>query len=545
MKRKMGAPQNGERTTANLLISWKTILFAPMTSSRPASFSVVSSRSRRARRRGASLWLFVLSLPIIFGTCGLVIDLGQIHARRAQAQRAADAAALAGAEISGTDNSAFVITTSLDYAKKNGFSAERGDEVIVTPNFDSNADENSADINTVRVQIKHREPVYFAPVAETLLAFMGWSEGAAQFNRVVGTRAVARKLVSLPMQLGGNYGIATGSQAIANNIINGPYSAYDDADPYSGKYLLDGTPNPDYAKTGGLQKFVIHVSPDFISKSTDKKVYVQIFDPDSVNAPGTRYDGYIRQTPVFPDGVTPPPWALTTTKYQIFKKNADGTVNPEPVAQATYGADGDADQKWVTPDGFAVDTEQWGAGDYEVRVSTLDGNTSNGYALRAGPLEGKDMDDLTWNDTYGDKLGTNPDNIAVPMNADGRMTVGFQTNGTATLKLGYVGPRFAGKTVFVRHYDLDIYATALNYVVDTLPNDTFPGTLPTAVIDGQAPQIPGNGIWRTDSITLPDDFKGGNLAAKYEAGVGALGKDGSAWELFGQGDGAGEVHLIE
>ncbi len=480
------------------------------------------------------MWLFVLSLPIIFGVCGLVIDMGQLHAKRAQVQRAGDAAALAGAQQSGIDNT-HAQQDGLKYADINGFSAKRGDEVTVTANYESAAAENAANINTVRVQIKHTEPVYFAPVAETLLTFLGWDSGAAQFSRVIGTKSVARKFVYLPMKTGGNYGIASGSQAIVNNIINGPYSAYDDADPYSGKYLLDGSPNPRYSQFGGYQNFTFHVTEAAKKASSDGKIYLQIYSP----GPGdSGYDSGIRQTPVFPTGTTPPPWALTTTKYEILK---DGKV----IASATYDANSPSTLSWITPDGFALDIGTYGIGDYQVRVSTSDGNTGNAYALRAGPAQGVGMDDATWNDQFGDKLGAAPDNVLVPMNADGRMTIGFQTNGTATLTLGHLGPQWAGKTVQVAHYDLDIGATNLVYTVDTLPDTTFPGTLPQNSIQGNAPQRPGNGIWATDTITLPADFQGGNLSAKYTAGVSDLGKDGSAWELFGAGDGDGFVRLIE
>ena len=472
---------------------------------------------------------------MIFGTCGLVIDLGRLHATRSQAQRAADAAALAGAHTSGTDNTG-VETKALLYAKRNGFSTDRGDSVVVTANFDSGAAANAANINTVRVQIKRNEPVYFAPVAETLLSFLGWSDGAAQFNRVVGTKAVARKFVYLPMSTGGSYGIASGSQSVVNNIINGPYAAYDDADPYSGKYLLDGSLNPRYAEFGGNQNFSFNVSDDFQKNSSDGKVYLQIFDPGATSYP---HNGYIRQTPKFPAGVTAPPYGITTTKYEIIK-------NGNVIASKEYGpgVDSTSDMQWATPDTFALDLNTYGTGDYQVRVSTSDGNTSNNYALRAGPVEGLALDDLAWNDKFGDKLGTDPNNVAVPMAADGRLTIGFQTNGTASLKLGYLGKQFAGRTVQVSHFDLDIGATGLHYTIDSLPNTTFPGSMPQGHIDG-ARNIPGNGLWATDTITLPDDFQGGNLQAQYSAGVNNLGKDGSAWELFGEGDGDGFVRLIE
>lgn len=481
------------------------------------------------------------TLPIICGTCGLVIDVGQLQARRAQAQRAADAAALAGAYVSGTDNSG-VAPKATYYVERNGFSSSRGDTVSIVSNYDTGALLNANPMNTVKVSIAHQEPVYFAPICEALLSFMGWSQGAAAFSRQITARAVARRFVYLPMSTGGNYGVASDSQSVVNDIINGPYSAYDDADPYSGKYLLDGSANPRNSQFGGYQNFTFHVSDTFKTNSSDSKVYVQIFDPDSGN---TDFNTYLRKTPIFPSGVTAPAYATTVTKFDVLKKNADGTLTP--VASKTYygGSDPANDMHWVTPDGFGIDLNVYGTGDYAVRVSTLSGNTGNSYALRAGPVQGLSMGELPWNNTYGDKLGSAPNNIAVPMNADGRLLIGFQTNGTATLKLGYVGPQFAGKTVQVSHFDLDIGATALSYSVDSLPNSTFPGTLPQNSIAGDAPQRPGNGIWATDSITLPSNFQGGNLAAKYTAGVSNLGKDGSAWELFGDGDGPGIVRLIE
>lgn len=475
------------------------------------------------------MYLFVLSLPLIFGACGLVIDLGQLHARRAQAQRAVDAAALAGAHVSGYDNSK-VVPSAVKYAEKNGFSSARGDEILVTTNYESSAAGNAANINTVRVQIKHRESVYFAPVAESLLDFMGWSSGAAQFSRVVGTKAVARKFVYLPMSTGGNYGIASGQDGFITNIINGPFARYNDADPWSSRYLSDGSPNPRYTETGGYSNFTMTIPSDWQTKFPDGKVYLQIYDPDSYNAVNNEFDLYLSPNRRIKDPL--PASKFVKTKYEILK-------NGQVIASATYGGTSDADlaanMKWTTPDGFAVDLNQYGAGNYQVRVSSTDGWTCNDYALRAGPVGGLTMDEHTWNDTYGDKLGANPGNVAAPIQADGRLMVGFRSNGVANLKLGYLGPEFAGRTVQVSHFDLDINSKSVNYVVDSLPGTTYPGKIPDNP----------DGKWSSDSITLPADFKGGNLSAQYAAGVNENGYDGSSWELYGEGDGDGFIRLIE
>ena len=160
-----------------------------------------STQSRRARRRGVSLWLFVATLPLTMGICGMVIDIGQLHARRAQAQRAADAAALAGAIVSGKNNDQ-VVNTANTYAKVNGYdSADPKTKVVVTPNY--NANNGGAISNTVRVWVAHEEPVYFAPIAEILLKVLGWNKGAAVFSHQISASAVAQKKVNLRMNLGG------------------------------------------------------------------------------------------------------------------------------------------------------------------------------------------------------------------------------------------------------------------------------------------------------------------------------------------------------
>lgn len=512
--------------------SWRSA-----SSSAPASSH---ARVSRGRRRGISLWLFVATLPIICGTCGLVIDIGQLQARRAQAQRAADAAALAGAYVSGTDNSG-VEAKAVSYAKLNGFDRDKGDTVSVASNYDSGALEYGVPTNTVKVGIAHQEPVYFAPICEALLSFMGWSSGAATFSRQVTARAVARRFVYIPMSTGGNYGIGSGSEAVVNNVINGPYSRYEDGDPWSVHFLDNGDPNRRYSDTSGYSNFLIKVDPANLSKFSDGKMYVQIFDPDSYES---QYDLYLPLNPgIKPQDLVGRTGPETKTRYELFKQSPSdpNTWSPIPGADITYGgtsqADINANMRWVTPPNFAVDLKTFGAGTYKLRVSTTDGNYSNDYALRAGPVEGTTMTDHLWNQTYGDKLGTAPDNVLVPMTSDGRLVIGFRSNATAQLKLGYLGPQYAGKSVMVTHFDLDINARSLNYVLDSMPTFSQSAHIGTAAQE--------NGHWNRDFVTLPGDFKGGNLSAQYSAGTSGGAFDISSWELFGEGDGPGIVRLIE
>lgn len=53
--------------------------------------------SRIKNERGAYMVFFAILIPILFGCAGLAVDLGNGFARHARLQKAADAAALAGA----------------------------------------------------------------------------------------------------------------------------------------------------------------------------------------------------------------------------------------------------------------------------------------------------------------------------------------------------------------------------------------------------------------------------------------------------------------
>jgi len=141
------------------------------------------------------------------------------------------------------------------------------------------------------------------------------------------------------------------------------------------------------------------------------------------------------------------------------------------------------------------------------------------------------MDDTTWNQTYGDKMGTDPNNVAVPMTAQDHLQLNFTKGGHTTFQLGYVPKDYADKTIGVSKFDVDIGSTDLVYTCDTLPGQSFAGYLPN----------PGNGVWSTDNIKLPAEYKGGNWSATYTAAA----TDTSDWMLLVQGGGNKTVRLVE
>ena len=467
----------------------------------------------RARRRGVSIYIFVLAFPMIIGLLGIVIDLGNLYTKRAQAQRAADAAAIAGAMDSGVSGGN-MFARAREYAALNGYQ----DGVNgATVNVKSNV---AAGDTQLEVTVSRKEAVYFVPILEGFLKATGQSTTAAQFSREVSARGTARTRVSLPLGLGGVYGIADPSKSPVNNSVFGPYSNYNFGDAYSPKFLQDGeTPNPLYAKDAGVGEYILHVTTDYLNKYKD--VALQIYDPDCYDGPNGYDEIRDENKKIKPK---PPGAKHTTTVYELYAPGAT-----TPFATQSYGNDKDADGKWVTPDGFQFTPPA--AGDYKLKVRTTSGSSENGFQLRAGPSAGTSKSDDEWNQTYGDKGGTDPNNVALSIDANDHLQINFTQSGKVKFRLGYVPENQAGKTISVSKFDVDVGSKSIVYTCDALPGKTFPGVLP----------IPSDGVWSTDDIKVPADYAGGNWYAEYTAAKG----DSSTWTLSGAGGDGREVRLIK
>ena len=342
----------------------------------------------RARRRGVSMYIFVLAFPMIVGVLGIVIDLGNLYTKRAQAQRAADAAAIAGAMED--PNKGDVLGKANEYAKLNGYEqGVNGATVKVITDYGASSSE-------VRVVVAREEAVYFAPILEGFLKATGQSQTAAQFSRVVYAEGTATRLVSLPLGLGGIYGVADPARSPVNNSVFGPDANYNFGDAYSPEFLQDGeTPNPLYDKNAGVGEYTMNITSQYLSKYSD--VALQIYDPDCYNGP----NGYDEiRDPNTKIKRAPKGARETVTQYELFDPAGNS------IAKATYGNDKKEDGKWITPDGFKFTPTQ--AGQYKVKVSTLSGSSENGFQLRAGPSEGAAKPDTEWNDVYGDKTAPRP-----------------------------------------------------------------------------------------------------------------------------------------
>lgn len=487
--------------------------------------------------------LFVASLPVIFGITAVVVDMGNLYAKRAATQRAADAAALAGAQewnldyttgAATADSSSNVVRVALQYAALNGYSAANGAIVTVDPAMGNKE-------GKVKVSISRLEPVYFAPVMDLLLG------KDSVYSRNVKANAVAEKTVKLEQPLGGNYGTTTGA---SNPSAFGPYGRHDFGDPYSTKYYLDGSPNDGTKNLGTGFNSDVKYNPNGFDYSvrvpanySSPTMIVQLFDPDTYNVAGDSYDEIRPITPNIQETSDP----ATKTRFSIYRTDDQGNITGAPLATQEYGGSStdvqwDADTRkslgknpWFTPDGFTIPVDTYGK-NYKVRVQTLDGSSENGYNLRVGPPESANAATETeWNNLYGDKGGTDYNNIKVPLVADGKLQMNFTGSGPVIVDLGTVPGTAKAGSLTVSKFDTDIGSQEIRYLCDPPPSNMPAG----GYVGSLANQA--NDTWTLDAINLPADYKGGRWQARYTATKG----DTSSWFLSYTGPGSGAVRLVE
>lgn len=510
-------------------------------------------RRNSSRRRGVAVIYMALSLGSFLGVSALVVDLGSLYTRRTQAQRAADAAALAGVYELGEDGSPSkapdAVRVAKAYAKLNGYDDAKGEVKFVRTgagDLPSGVPANS--LNRVAVQVQREEPLYFLPMFAAVLNVDKKYESVTTSK--VGATAVAEiGIVTPPVDISITGGTPFGStQGAVNPAIFGPYAPYTFGDSYSTYYLPDGSentnPNPNSnnqrGKKFGGYNYKIKIPQDQVGKP----LQLEIFDPDSYSTNGV--DGWDEQRQAFKtdENYTSD---NTKTRFELRKPNGD------LIATATYGGgpgdldddrDGvpDSDLKWTTPDGFTFTPSV--EGEYNLNIKTIDGASENGFQLRIGeahndPALRDPANEADWINVY-DKGGRANGGKGNGLNitATGKAPMNFTRDGDVDIALGNVPGDAAGGKVFVTKYDTDIGAQSIRYRYQPENGSVYDHPTP-----GQVPN-PGNGVTTTDALDVPDTYPG--AGATWFARYVASKSDTSVWEMsFGHKVPPGTVHLVE
>lgn len=448
-------------------------------------------RNRRARRGGVVMVYVAGAIVVVLGVSALAVDMGHLYVRRAAAQNAADAAAMAGAAvlanaIEGTNPTPANATAAAKaYALANGYDTTKG--AILIEQINPPDEKGVYHTTRYKVTLSRPESWFFGGIAVRQSSSRVAATATAQWTPGLVTPS------KIPVGGRGRYGK---SGTAVNLSLFGPFAFYNNGDPYSPRFNQAGTgPNPDHAPNG------VDFDVD-LSNFTGSQLQIEIYDPDCYNNGGPDALQNVRVDEIrngHPGGSS----NITTTKYSLYNDNGTpgNTADDVLIESKSFGNDQSTDMKWNSV--FNVATSQLqGAQKLRLNVQTTDGSSENGFDLRAGPPH-PPMTEAEWSSAYG---------TMVPMSAPGRMPMNFNSNGLVVIDLGFV-PKGATQ-VFVRKFDTDIGGRNIVYRCSTL-SQTFNGV------------TSGNGEWVTDTIPIPANYNGGFWTASYEASA----QDTSAWEM--------------
>jgi Flp pilus assembly protein TadG len=482
-----------------------------------------ASRRRVARRRGGFALVYsAMGLATFLGVTALVVDMGRLYTRRAQAQNAADSAALAGSYWlhKGAEEAS---TQAKLFAEKNGYK-EGSAEVTVRVFMSKGAAPGARQMDSIKVSVQRAEPLYFLPA---FAALIGQSASSSKVGASATSHATFRSVNgNPPISLGADYGATDG---FANPSIFGREGRYSHGDAYSPAFLGDGTtPNegsdsdPRGNKFQGYE-YTLNIASGYATLNGTSQVQVEIFDPDShVAKPEAMIDSWDE----WHTGLNGS-FSHTTTTYELIAPKKDLKDPDVVIATASYGNDPATNLKWTTPNGFTFDTNTYGPGAYKVRVKAGSGTTENGFQFRAGkPHAGlrEPTDNADWKTQYN----YNGTGNGTSFTAQGKAVLNFTKNeGFVELNLGFV-PKEA-TDVFVDKFDTDVGFVSIEYSLKKPgPNGTYvdiPGY--TKFATGQQAR---DGQWApTDVIPVPSGYptEGAYWFATYKAGA----YDTSNWKM--------------
>lgn len=502
----------------------------------------------RGRRRGVAFVYISLIMLMLVGITSYCVDMSWLYSRKAVAQKAADAAALAGAYQLAQGNAAAADPSARQYAaypENGGYNDGDNPETLVIENTTPTASTESVTIgkwnpalaatsppqavahrNWYKVTVSRPEPTFFARIF------------GAQFRRIrVGATATALYETNAELNIKGvgTYGVAPGP---VNLSLFGPDGQYNNGDRYSVRKLANKTDNnPDYngvdANIPEAEKgysFSINLNAAFRSSYT--RAYLQIFDPDCYNkngnadADGTNTIDELRN----PSGGTGSSTNATTTKFKLwYDPDGDGpsAEAPVPGGEKSYGGnatDATTDMKWN--DFFSADLATFSpTGRIRLQVISTAGSSENGFDLRvsqaAVPTSGTDP--------FNTSNGSN-------ITAQGHLPINFNQGGSTVLTLGHIPAEAAGGSMTITKFDTDVTQSGTANTVYYKCNPPAPGQPANGFIG----KLSGQGEYVADTLQLPANYAGGVWTATYTAGQ----QDTSVWDMSYSNSGPGRPGRI-
>lgn len=487
-----------------------------------------------ARRRGVVAVYVALTLLLMMGAASLAVDVGNMYTRRAQAQKAADAAALAAAyQLSFIGESTTTAGVNRAKAKARAYALSNSYDTLdpispATVNVTYPVGGNRA---WVKVDLMRVEPLFFARALGFRTANIGATAIATFLTPVID--------IGIPSNLYGR-NIANGASSLGwNYSIYGPKALHSYGDNISTMYMDNGQPNPEYvapnnsgANSEGGFNFIIKNNT-----MSNPKMEVELYDPDCFNTNDT-HDEQTNYADAFDNNVDElhsSPWLAgaerkTITQYSLYSDNGTPNDFTDDILVSRYESNntGDTDLKWMTPPGFSFNKAAYAVAgktvNYRMNVATLSGASENGFSVRAGPphtVAGGAPSPTAFSASNGTSVAIR-----------GILPVNFNKDGAADFPLGSVPSSARGGTLTISKFDTDVFSGTANkvyYTCSAYGSRRFGGTIDMT-----------DDAYTNDTIALDVNYPGGDWTAHYTAGWG----DTSTWAISVSGSSPGSISLV-
>jgi Flp pilus assembly protein TadG len=552
------------------------------------------ARPRAHDESGAVAVLVGILLPVLLAFVGMAVDLGHWYLTANREQKAADAAALAGAVYLPGDP-AKAKAVAVDYARQNGFAADV--DTVVTPAQEVNPAQ-------LRVTIRHTVDNFFIPVigiARTTVTRSGVAEYQGPVPMGSPANSYGNETVGAGDARWSNTYTSSSNQPGFWANVAGPRSTKGNGDAFQaamcgGQDGCAGSTNSDYSPNGYFYSVTV---------PTAGTLDIQVFDPAFVNVDdhcGTNLDGatgarngfvtdaatrYAKGDGPFctgdqlfsggsdGDGVPPTttfvfrsptntPWDPTSApvidtgtcrprQYKGFNVNLANALDAPLVGPNPYADLQEEFRRWVDVCKVTVSTP----GTYWIQVRTnvaignptgpgnpnLAGGGHNRYAIRAAMVDGA-----------GQPVST------AGIKIEAAQAMGIYANapaGTTQFYLARVPSGSGGHTLVLSFFDISDASQpgSLSIVAPPDAHTTFrscvgsgpqTATLPTCTVSANSSF---NGRWETVRVPIPDGYACDDLdpagcwvRINYAYGNGAKVQDTTTWTASLEGD---PVRLVQ